>query len=288
MVLVMALALSVRHALSPLNDILSGIARIEGGDYGHPIPSSDTRELNQIGQALNHLSAALTEQLAKQRHLLHRLQDVQEDERRQLAHDLHDEFGQLLTAIQVDASYLVKQSQGQSGLQDCARAMYDNSSSILSQLKSLLAQLRPYGLQGDEEHRIALEQALRELIRQRQARGDAELSYQLQVDLYGVELPQRLSVAAYRIIQEALTNVLRHAKASLVVIDVRVDESEQCLLLSITDNGKGLLQSELTDAPVKGLGLVGIKERVLANRGSLTMGRAESKGLEIKVSFPLC
>jgi two-component system sensor histidine kinase UhpB len=288
MVLVMALALSVRHALSPLNEILSGIARIEGGDYGDPIPSSDTRELNQIGQALNHLSAALTEQLAKQRDLLHRLQDVQEDERRQLAHDLHDEFGQLLTAIQVDASYLVKQSQGQSALQDCARAMYDNSSSILSQLKSLLAQLRPYGLQGDEEHRIALEQALRELIRQRQARGDAELSYQLQVDLYGVELPQRLSVAAYRIIQEALTNVLRHAKASLVVIDVRVDASEQCLLLSITDNGKGLPQSELPNAPVKGLGLVGIKERVLANRGSLTMGRAESKGLEIKVSFPLC
>ena len=208
LVLVMALAFSVRHALSPLNDILNGIARIEGGDYGHPIPACATRELNQIGQALNHLSAALTEQLAKQRDLLHRLQDVQEDERRQLAHDLHDEFGQLLTAIQVDASYLVKQSNGQSALQDCARAMYDNSSSILSQLKSLLVQLRPYGLQGDEEHHIALEQALRELIRQRQARGDTELSYQLQVDLKGAELPQRLSVAAYRIIQEALTNVL--------------------------------------------------------------------------------
>ncbi len=288
LVLVMALALSVRHALSPLNEILNGIARIEGGDYVHPIPSNDTRELNQIGQALNHLSAALTEQLAKQRDLLHRLQDVQEDERRQLAHDLHDEFGQLLTAIQVDASYLVKQSNDQSALQDCARAMYDNSSSILSQLKSLLAQLRPYGLQGDEEHRIALEQALRELIRQRQARGDAELSYQLQVDLKGVDLPQRLSVAAYRIIQEALTNVLRHAQASLVIIDVRVDAHEQLLSLRIADNGQGLPQPALPNSPATGLGLVGIKERVLANGGRLTMGRAEPKGLEIKVSFPLC
>jgi two-component system sensor histidine kinase UhpB len=288
LVLVMALALSVRHALSPLNEILRGIARIEGGDYVHHIPSNDTRELNQIGQALNHLSAALIEQLAKQRDLLHRLQDVQEDERRQLAHDLHDEFGQLLTAIQVDASYLVKQSNGQSALQDCARAMYDNSSSILSQLKSLLAQLRPYGLQGDEEHRIALEQALRELIRQRQARGDAELSYQLQVDLKGVDVPQRLSVAVYRIIQEALTNVLRHAQASLVIIDVRVDAHEQLLSLRIADNGQGLPQPALPNSPAKGLGLVGIKERVLANRGSLTMGRAEPQGLEIKVSFPLC
>ena len=288
LVLVMALAFSVRHALSPLNDILNGIARIEGGDYVQPIATCATRELNQIGQALNHLSAALTEQLAKQRDLLHRLQDVQENERRQLAHDLHDEFGQLLTAIQVDASYLVKQSNGQSALQDCARAMYDNSSSILSQLKSLLVQLRPYGLQGDEEHRIALEQALRELIRQRQARGDGELSYQLQVDLKGIELPQRLSVAAYRIIQEALTNVLRHAHASLVVIDVRVDANEQCLLLHIADNGQGLQQPVMPNSPAKGLGLVGIKERVLANGGRLSMGRAEPEGLEIKVSFPLC
>ena len=288
LVLVMALAFSVRHALSPLNDILNGIARIEGGDYAQPIVTCATRELNQIGQALNHLSAALTEQLAKQRDLLHRLQDVQENERRQLAHDLHDEFGQLLTAIQVDASYLVKQSNGQSALQDCARAMYDNSSSILSQLKSLLVQLRPYGLQGDEEHRIALEQALRELIRQRQARGDGELSYQLQVDLKGIELPQRLSVAAYRIIQEALTNVLRHAHASLVVIDVRVDANEQCLLLHITDNGQGLPQPVMPNSPAKGLGLVGIKERVLANGGRLSIGRAEPEGLEIKVSFPLC
>ena len=288
LVLVMALAFSVRHALSPLNDILNGIARIEGGDYAQPIATCATRELNQIGQALNHLSAALTEQLAKQRDLLHRLQDVQENERRQLAHDLHDEFGQLLTAIQVDASYLVKQSNGQSALQDCARAMYDNSSSILSQLKSLLVQLRPYGLQGDEEHRIALEQALRELIRQRQARGDGELSYQLQVDLKGIELPQRLSVAAYRIIQEALTNVLRHAHASLVVIDVRVDANEQCLLLHIADNGQGLPQPVMPNSPAKGLGLVGIKERVLANGGRLSMGRAEPEGLEIKVSFPLC
>jgi len=166
--------------------------------------------------------------------------------------------------------------------------MYDNSSSILSQLKSLLVQLRPYGLQGDEEHRIALEQALRELIRQRQARGDGELSYQLQVDLKGIELPQRLSVAAYRIIQEALTNVLRHAHASLVVIDVRVDANEQCLLLHIADNGQGLPQPVMPNSPAKGLGLVGIKERVLANGGRLSMGRAEPEGLEIKVSFPLC
>jgi len=288
LVLVLALAYSVRHALSPLKEILTGITRIEDGDYDHPIPACATRELNQITNALNHLSAALTDQLSKQRDLLHRLQDVQEEERRQLAHDLHDEFGQLLTAIQVDASYLLKQTGGQPALQDCARAMYDNSSRILSQLKSLLVQLRPYGLQGDEQHHIALEQALRELIRQRQSRGDTELSYQMQVELYGAELPQRLSVAAYRIIQEALTNVLRHAYATHVDIDVRVDKSAQTLVLRIADNGRGLPTANLPDKPSQGLGLIGIKERVLANRGHLRMQRTQPNGLEISVSFPLC
>ena len=286
--LVMALAYSVRHALSPLKEILTGIARIEEGDFNHPIAPCATRELNQIANALNHLSAALTEQLSKQRDLLHRLQDVQEEERRQLAHDLHDEFGQLLTAIQVDASYLVKQSEGQSALQDCARVVVENSGRILSQLKSLLVQLRPYGLQGDEEHHIALEQALRELIRQRQSRSDSELNVHLQVELAATELPQRLSVAAYRIIQEALTNVIRHARATRVDIDVHVNTDRQSLDMRIVDDGRGLPDVGSDKSPVTGLGLVGMKERVLANRGKLRLGRADLGGLEINVSFPLC
>jgi two-component system sensor histidine kinase UhpB len=213
---------------------------------------------------------------------------VQEEERRQLAHDLHDEFGQLLTAIQVDASYLVKQSEGQSALRDCARAVVENSGRILSQLKSLLVQLRPYGLQGDEEHHIALEQALRELIRQRQSRSDSELGIHLQVELSATELPQRLSVAAYRIIQEALTNVIRHARATRVDIDVRVNTDRQSLDMRIVDDGQGLPDQGSDKSPATGLGLVGMKERVLANRGTLRMGRADRSGLEINVSFPLC
>jgi signal transduction histidine kinase len=85
-----------------------------------------------------------------------------------------------------------------------------------------------------------------------------------------------------------LTNVLRHAQASLVVIDVWVDAQEQLLLLRIADNGKGLPQPGSSNSTGQGLGLIGIKERVLANRGSLAMDRGQPSGLEIKVSFPLC
>lgn len=281
--LFVVLAYTLRRALLPLDDILSAIARIEAGDYGARIARCATRELNQIGQALNHLVAALTEQIAKQRDLLHRLQDVQENERRKLAHELHDEFGQRLTAMQVDASFLLKQSSAQPALAACAQAMFDNSSSILSQLRSLLAQLRPYGLQGDEEHGIALEEALRELVRQRQARGEDALDCRLHTELKGMTLPPRLAVAVYRIAQEALTNVMRHSGATQVSISLDVEQEGRRLLLVVTDNGKGL-----SERAVPGLGLAGIRERVLASQGELALEVHHPSGLALRASFPLC
>jgi two-component system sensor histidine kinase UhpB len=282
--LIAVLWVSVRHALAPLSGILAGIARIELGDYGARIGECATRELNLVAQALNHLAEALTEQLAKQRELLNRLQDVQEEERRSLAHELHDEFGQLLTALQVDASYLLKQTGGQPALQECAKAMYENSGSILAQLRGLLAQLRPYGLQGGEENQIALEQALRDLVRQRQSRADAALDCRLSVSLQDTAIPQRLAVAIYRIAQEALTNVLRHAGASEVRIALALDAGARALTLTIADNGRGLR----TDAGRKeGIGLAGIRERVLANNGSLALQNAPGGGLALLVTFPL-
>ena len=281
--LVVALAFSLRRSLLPLSDILAGIARIEAGDYGARIATCATRELNQIAQALNHLAAALTEQIAKQRELLHRLQDVQENERRKLAHELHDEFGQRLTAMQVDASYLLKQTANEPSLNACAQAMHDNSSSILSQLRSLLVQLRPYGLQGDEEQGIALEEALRELVRQRQWRGEAALECHLHTALDGENLPLRLAVAVYRIAQEALTNVMRHSGATRVLIALELDRERGQLNLSVTDDGKGL-----PEHPSVGLGLAGIRERVLAHQGELSLRNAEPSGLELKACFPLC
>ena len=285
LMLILAIGGTLRLALAPLSGILAGIARIEAGDYATRIAASGTRELNQIAQALNHLAAALTEQIAKQRELLHRLQDVQEEERRKLAHELHDEFGQLLTAIQVDASYLLKRSAGQSALEACAQAMYENSSSILSQLRGLLAQLRPYGLQGDEEHDIALEQALRDLVKQRQSRGAVELECRLNVNLDHIAIPQRLAVAIYRIAQEALTNVMRHSEASRVDIAVAVDTSARTLRLTVADDGKGMASTD--PQPTGGLGLIGIRERVLANQGQLQWHTVNPHGVLLEATFPL-
>lgn len=284
LVLIIALWFSVRRALAPLSDILTAIARLEAGDYAVRVRQCATRELDQIGRALNHLAEVLTAKIAEQRELLHRLQDVQEDERRKLAHELHDEFGQLLTAIQVDASYLRKQSAGQPALEACAQAVVENSGAILAQLRGLLAQLRPYGLQGGEEHDIALEQALRELVRQRQSRADAELDCRLSVSLADAVVPPRLAVAVYRIVQEALTNVLRHAQATRVEIRVEADPAAAQLNVTVTDDGLGLDPGR---PQLDGIGLAGIRERVLAHQGRLQLASAQPSGLALSASFPL-
>jgi len=295
--LVVALWFSLRTALAPLSTLLSGIARLQAGDYQTRIARSGTRELNQIGQALNHLAAALAEQIAKQRELLHRLQQVQEDERRKLAHELHDEFGQLLTAIQVDASYMQKQASHQPELQACAQAMYANSSSILEQLRGLLSQLRPYGLQDGEEHDIALEQALQDLVNQRRMRDASALDCHLLINLAQQSIPQPLAVAVYRITQEALTNVLKHAHATRVEIRLIVDLAQSTLSLSVADDGIGLAPepTDASDAAVKplavhpgsGLGMVGIRERVLAQQGVLTLSANEPHGFKLRACFPI-
>lgn len=287
--LIAAMWISVKLAFAPLADILSALSRFEAGDFSARLARYATRELNLIAQALNHLATALTEQIAKQRELMHRLQDVQEEERRKLAHELHDEFGQLLTAMQVDASYLLRKSVGQPGLEACARAMYDNSSSILSQLKGLLVQLRPYGLQGGEEHDIALEQALRDLVRHRQSRRDDALDCRLSVSLGSAMIAPRLAVAVYRIAQEALTNVMRHAQASFVDISVHIDHASNTLCLRIVDDGVGF--DPLHAVPAKGgaggLGIAGMRERVLANQGSLHLTVLSPRGMAVEAVFPL-
>ena len=159
---------------------------------------------------------------------------------------------------------------------------------LFRSLRDLLVQLRPYGLQGDEEHDIALEEALRELVRQRQSRGDAGPDCKLRVDLQGATLPPRLAVAVYRIAQEALTNALRHAEATQIKIEISLDNAQQQLVLKVADNGKGLPAAAAQASRPRGLGLAGIRERVLANQGVLALLPGEPSGLLLKASFPLC
>jgi signal transduction histidine kinase len=105
------------------------------------------------------------------------------------------------------------------------------------------------------------------------------------VNLDHVAIPQRLAVAVYRIAQEALTNVMRHANASGVDIAVQVDRAGQTLKLTIADDGKGMPLPN--PQPASGLGLIGIRERVLANQGQVHWHSVAPHGLRLEAIFPL-
>jgi two-component system sensor histidine kinase UhpB len=114
----------------------------------------------------------------------------------------------------------------------------------------------------------------------------------LSVALGQAQIPQRLAVAVYRITQEALTNVMRHAEATEVDISVRVDERAGTLSLDVIDNGRGFADglsqpNALSTSSTQGIGLAGIRERVLANQGLITIEPADPHGLALHAMFPL-
>lgn len=207
--------------------------------------------------------------------LSRRLLDVQEMERRNLARELHDEVGQSLTALKLNLG---------SGTGARAGAAVDSLQIIdrvLEQVRDLSLNLRPAILDD-----LGLLPALRWFVDNQARRG--QLRARLTADsLTGVRLHSDLETAAFRIIQEALTNVLRHARATEVEIDVEVDDD--LLKLSVRDNGAGFDPRQQIRRASRGqsFGLVSVKERATLLGGSAQIKAAPGEGALVSAWLPL-
>jgi signal transduction histidine kinase len=202
-----------------------------------------------------------------------RLMSLQEEERRRLSRELHDQVGQSLTAV---ISYLWLADRGLGDAPEPREHLGEArrlAAKTLSDIRELSQLLRPSVL-DDWGLGPSLEAHVDAFGRRH------EITAQLTIDGLPERLPPEFETAVYRITQEALTNVARHARASRVDVDVRADASR--LSLVIVDDGIGL--SQAPDRPL-GMGLVGIRERVRALGGTLTLtGHA---GTELRVELPL-
>jgi len=209
-------------------------------------------------------------------HLSRRLLQVQEEERRHLSRELHDEFGQLLATITLHL-YAAKALAG-----DAARSRLEQSIALLqqagAQLRNLALELRPTMLET-----AGLDATLRWLAEQYQQRTGIVV----EVVGHANDVPGDVSIAGFRIAQEALTNVVRHAGASHVWIELR--QSEGVLELSVRDDGAGFdVSPSLEQAAGRGrLGMLGMRERVQILGGSLEVDSKPGRGTHIRVSFPL-
>jgi signal transduction histidine kinase len=208
-----------------------------------------------------------------------RLMEAQESERRHIARELHDEIGQALTAVKMNlqaAQRLTDEPTLSSYQKDCI----DTIERTLHQVRSLSLDLLPSVLDD-----LGLEAALRWLVA-RQARQTG-LSIQLNVDSLDGRLPPDLEIACFRVVQEALTNAVRHAQAEQVHVELRRQEGE--VQLFVRDDGVGFdVQAALERATHGGsLGLLGMRERVSLAGGQIDIVSTPGRGSEVRARFPV-
>ena len=222
---------------------------------------------------------ALVDSNERLRELSHRLMNVQETERRQIAHDLHDEIGQSLTAMKLDlreADSLLKHGPTASLLTDSLNIL----DGVIRQVRNLALDLRPSLL--DE---LGLVPALKWYIKRQGERAGWETEYSAHVSHN--HLPPEVEITCFRIVQEALTNIVRHAEATHV--RVTLEQKGDRLTLDIEDNGKGfnIEQAKARARSGISIGLLGMEERARWVGGELTITSSPKTGTRFTARLPL-
>ncbi len=267
----------ISRALRPAQQIVNGLERIRHGDLAHRIPEFSLQEWAQTATAINQLAATQQQLLNERQQLLSKLINSQEEERHYLARELHDEFGQYLTGIQALAAS-ISHSAGQTcpALQAEAQQIGSYTQTLHDSLKSLLQRLRPAELEE-----LGLATALHSMLAAWH-RINPDTLYHLQISGDCRQLSAALSLSLYRLIQEGITNIAKHAGAGNVEIDLAINSVNVCL--RIADNG---ILGVLPLPGGSGLGVLGMRERVSALSGQFSLAVAQPHGLIIQISLPL-
>lgn len=303
----LAMQRNVRRAFRPLSSLLQAISGIGAHDLSRvrQLPTMPIGELEAVAQALRQLGQALDDAEQHRRALSQKVLTLQEDERVHLARELHDEFGQRLTALRFDATWLARQVQGQPELLAVVQGMAERCAEVQRDVRNLLGRLRPLGLGDSGAEPVSLSQLAGQIASLVQgwrntAARSRPVDYQQQVSLSlagqpeaqapsvatdSCWLPRDLALAVFRLTQEALTNSARHAQASEVTVDVavRVAGGASQLHWRVADNGRGLLQPEV--ALRKGNGLGGMQERVWALGGEWQIAGDRGVVLQARLAF---
>ena len=234
----------------------------------------------QISEVVSNawLRLKLAEKEQARQFLLESLVEAQEEERNRLARELHDGAGQMLTTLLVRIKMLEHQTES-AELQHGLSSTLDLVSETIEQVRDLSYRLRPAAL---EEFGLAV--ALRTLLAE--TLEDAGIVTRCHIELDGLTVPQSVEVSLYRIAQEALTNVLRHAQAQTV--SVRLGKRNKGVTLQISDDGCGFtLRQPSSQVDKRHLGLISMSERAEMVGGRLQLQSAPGKGTTIDVYVPL-
>jgi len=250
------LEVDVTVSMAPLHDA-------QGMTSGFVSIVNDVTDLHASRERLRAISA--------------RVLSIQEEERSRLARELHDDLGQLLTAIKIDAARLVQEiARGAAPPPRLLEGLLPLIDTTMDTVVRIVSELRPSRI-GE----MGLAAAIR--MKCTDFRQRTEIECEVSIEPESIQVHDDVATAIFRILEEALTNVARHSGATRV--EVRLAQSDDQLLLEVRDNGRGIRDAERTAAGA--YGLIGMKERAVIFGGTVEITAAEGRGTVVTARIPL-
>jgi two-component system sensor histidine kinase UhpB len=269
---------TVGRAFRSVGIILQGLEGIEKGDYGKRLPGFPLPEFARIAEAFNHMAQVLEKSQAENHALIQQSIVIQEEERRHLARELHDELGQSLTAIKVMATTL---QLGSLQNREAAGHILNLCDRLFGVFRGMMRRLRPSVL--DE---LGLAASLEELVQDWRS-SHPGLAIDFACESGVDDRAGNARIHLFRIVQEGLTNVVKHAGARQVLIRLQLEDegSGPAIVLRFRDDGRGFDAAD-PGRPRRGFGLAGMRERVASLRGRFRLDTRPGRGVAIEIRIP--
>jgi two-component system sensor histidine kinase UhpB len=270
----------VGRALRPLETLSTAFQRIGAGDYHGTLPELGPPELTRLAYGFNLMTQRLAAVAAQNHRLNEHLLTLQAEERADLARDLHDEIGPLLFAVDMTAATIERLAGSDRGdeIPTHVRSIHETVGRMQRHVREILGRLRP--LRG-----IGLEAAIGRLAAFWQGRRpdvDFVLDMSVEEDRIGDDLKETI----YRVIQEGMSNAIRHGKPTRVNIAIMHDNADG-IRVEVADDGAGMASDGIGQRGAVQFGLIGMRERVMAMAGSLTIEQGRNgRGLMLVVRLP--
>ena len=270
----LAVNLVFNKSLKSIADIVNALRLIETGQYHQQLPTFATQEFDSIAKAINHMTIELEKTQQENRALAQHSLAIQEEERQHLSQELHDEFGQSLTAIKVMAVTAAQPGADSAKISASISEICDH---LMQVVRSMMQQLHPLVLTE-----LGLKATLEDMINHWSERY-SELNLTIQCSDVVDSLDKNITRQIFRVIQECLTNIIRHAQAQTVQIDLQICETEQIIHLKVKDDGVGCNLADNNS----GFGLRGMRERIKSLNGELNIQSQPGAGMEIHAWIPV-
>lgn len=266
-----AVNLAFNHSLKSIEVIVAGLKSIEKGNYLQKLPEFNIREYASIAHAINHMTDKLRDAQLENSALTKQSLAIQDKERQRLAQELHDELGQSLTAIKVMA---VTAQHPKSDVQKITHSISGICDHLIQVVRTMMYQLHPLILTE-----LGLKAALDDMLKHWKDRTP-DLTVSVACSDEVDALAQEITIHLFRVIQECLTNIVRHANAQNVKIDLHINDNNICL--TVKDDGIGCDLDKINS----GFGLRGMQERIKTLGGELSVNSREQHGMTITAIIP--